>query len=93
MPVHILPALDTIFALSPVAPLPAAIVVTRLETKVASKECALCWSGPVSAAAVVRERAAVFESARPICSRCLVTLEMLAVQFGADLRLSVETSA
>jgi hypothetical protein len=39
----------------------------------------------------VRERSAPDSRPKPICRRCLVTLEMLAVQFGADLRLQLET--
>lgn len=93
MSVHILPALDTIFALSPVSPLPTAIVVTRLESEAHVTECSLCWSGPGHAAASVHERSTMPEAGRLICSRCLVTLEMLAVQYGAELRLAVETSA
>jgi len=30
---------------------------------------------------------------RAICSRCLVTLEMLAAQFDSQLRLLIETPA
>jgi hypothetical protein len=42
----------------------------------------------------VRQRGAVGPGAlKLICSRCLVTLEMLAVQFMPQLRLTVVTAA
>lgn len=90
MSVQLLPALDTAFALSPISPLPTSIMVSRLEAEAPTVECALCWGGPIRAAAIVRERSAEPNSGRLICSRCLVTLEMLAAQFGAELRLTVE---
>ena len=93
MSVSILPALETVFEPSPLFSLPASLVVYRLETDVPATECALCWGGPGPAAAAVRERSASPASARLICSRCLVSLEMLAVQFGPELRLAVETTA
>jgi hypothetical protein len=55
--------------------------------------CALCWVGPGPLAGIVRRDTASAAENRAICSRCLVTLEMLAVQFGFQLRLQVETPA
>jgi hypothetical protein len=55
--------------------------------------CALCWTGPGPLAGSVRRDTANPVEFRAICSRCLVTLEMLAVQFGFQLRLQVETPA
>jgi hypothetical protein len=54
--------------------------------------CALCWAGPEPMAGSVRPIGAPAAS-QPICSRCLVTLEMLATLFDAELRLHVETQA
>ena len=93
MSVNSLPALEAPFILSPVFSLPTSLVVYRLQNNLPATECALCWAGPGPAAAAVRERSASPESARLICHRCLVTVEMLAVQFGAELRLAVETAA
>jgi hypothetical protein len=55
--------------------------------------CALCWIGPGPVAGIVRRDTANPMDARAICSRCLVTLEMLAAQFGPQLRLQFETPA
>jgi hypothetical protein len=58
------------------------LVVTRTEIGAVSGTCALCWSGPGPLAGSVRQRGVVTDSTRRICSRCLVTLEMLALQFA-----------
>jgi hypothetical protein len=58
--------------------------------------CALCWSGPGALAGSVRRGSAgqpYDNTTTGICSRCLVTLEMLAVQFDAELQLHIETPA
>ena len=70
-------------------PLPVGVVVSRLEVHPVHAVCALCWVGPCAVSGVVRERSAFDSPPRFICSRCLVTLEMLAAQFGSDLRLQV----
>jgi hypothetical protein len=71
-------------------PLPVGVVVSR-EAQPVHAACALCWVGPSALPGAVRERAAMDSPPRFICGRCLVTLEMLAAQFGSDLRLQVET--
>lgn len=93
MSVQMLPALDTVFGLSPVFPLPTSVVVSRLEAEAPTAECALCWGGPGRVVAVVRERSSAPESGRLLCSRCLITLEMLAAQFGVELRIAIETTS
>jgi len=55
--------------------------------------CALCWAGPGPLAGIVRRDTANAAEARAICSRCLVTLEMLAAQFDSQLRLQIQTPA
>ena len=55
--------------------------------------CALCWTGPGPLAGIVRRDTANAAEARAICSRCLVTLEMLAAQFDSPVRLQIETPA
>lgn len=57
--------------------------------------CTLCWHGPTFLAGSIHLHgtSACDAAARGICSRCLVTLEMLAVQFDHHLRLQIETSA
>src|SRR5262249_40578456 len=55
--------------------------------------CALGWTGPGPLAGIVRRDTANPAEARAICSRCLVALEMLAAQFGSQLRLQIETPA
>jgi hypothetical protein len=71
--------------------LPSGVVVSRLEADALRATCALCWVGPCDIAGLVSERAAADSLSRPICSRCLVTLEMLALHFGSDLRVQLET--
>jgi hypothetical protein len=71
------------------------LVVTRF-TPGAERHgtCALCWTGPGLMAGSLHQRRATREAEeqRPICSRCLVSLEMLAVQFVSHLQLSIETA-
>jgi hypothetical protein len=55
--------------------------------------CALCWIGPERLAGIVRPDTTNPADGRAICSRCLVTLEMLAAQFDSQLRLLIETPA
>jgi hypothetical protein len=77
-----------------VYPLPVGVAVSRLDTlPPIQAPCALCWVGPGGVAGLVLERSAPDARPRPICSRCLVTLEMLAAQFGPDLRLQIEPPA
>jgi hypothetical protein len=75
-----------------VSPLPVGVAVSRLEQYPVQAPCALCWVGPADVAGLVLERSAPDARPKPICSRCLVTLEMLAAQFGSDVRLQVETT-
>jgi hypothetical protein len=77
----------------PLSRLPVGLVVSRIESNTVHAVCALCWVGPCQLLGEVRERSEPAAAARPICSRCLVTLEMLAVQFGHGLRLQVDTPA
>jgi len=78
-------------------PIGAAVVVTRFADRTEHGTCALCWTGPAPLAGSVRRRDIAFPTsdvdARNICSRCLVTLEMLAVQFDTELQLHIETPA
>lgn len=85
-------------ATAPTRPRQASLVVSRLERAHSRYgTCALCWAGPCPLDGSLRRE----ESANPgaetheqsICSRCLVTLEMLAVQFEPNLRLRVDTPA
>jgi hypothetical protein len=71
------------------------LVVSRFAMGAERGTCALCWTGPGPLAGSVRRQAATDAEAEPkgICGRCLVTLEMLAVQFEPQLRLCVETPA
>jgi hypothetical protein len=72
------------------------LVVSRFDVTAAARgTCALCWSGPEQLAGSVHRRGSVFteDDAKGICNRCLVTLEMLAVQFEPELRLQIETPA
>jgi hypothetical protein len=72
----------------------SAIIVERTSrTSAEHGTCALCWTGPEPLAGTVRRAIANAAEARAICSRCLVTLEMLAVQFDSQLQLRIETSA
>jgi hypothetical protein len=81
-------------AATPTRPEDVALVVTRFEAGAQRGTCALCWTGPSAMAGSVRQRGALGpDAARPICSRCLVTLEMLAVQFVPHVRLCIETPA
>jgi hypothetical protein len=83
-------------ASAPAQPPHVTLVVSRFDiTTVEHGTCALCWSGPGQLAGSVHRRgsAATDDDARGICSRCLVTLEMLAVQFEPQLRLQIETPA
>jgi hypothetical protein len=74
-------------------PLEPTLIICRDEPSRASARgvCALCWSGPGPLAGSVRQHNE--DTLRAICSRCLVTLEMLAVQFDPQLRLRIETPA
>jgi hypothetical protein len=79
-------------AAAPARPADVALVVTRLPAGAERGTCALCWTGPGPLAGSVRQRATrADDAALTICSRCLVTLEMLAVQFAPHVRLCVET--
>jgi len=78
----------------PAGPVGSTILVERTSRNSAEHgTCALCWTGPGPLAGIVRRDTANPVEARAICSRCLVTLEMLAAQFGSQLRLQVETPA
>jgi hypothetical protein len=81
-------------AAAPVRPMHVDLLVTRF-TAGAEREgtCALCWTGPGLMAGSVHHCSGTTPTDidRPICSRCLVSLEMLAVQFAPNLRLSIET--
>lgn len=79
-------------ATAPDQPDDSTVVVERFATPAEHGTCALCWSGPLQMAGTVHRLGAAAEH-RPICSRCMVTLEMLAVQFDSTLRLHIETSA
>lgn len=84
-------------ATAPTRPGEASLVVSRLDAAHAAHgTCALCWTGPGPLAGVLRRRVPANQanaqaSEQAICSRCLVTLEMLAVQFEADMHLRIET--
>jgi hypothetical protein len=91
--VYILPALDAARHASSVSPLPAELVVSRLDSELGRDTCSLCWVGPSPLAGTVRKLWEPDASARLICSRCLVTLEMLAVQFGPDVCLQMAAAA
>jgi hypothetical protein len=71
------------------------VVVERASRNSAEHStCALCWTGPRPMAGSVRRDTANAAEASAICSRCLVTLEMLAAaQFDFPLRLQIETPA
>jgi hypothetical protein len=77
---------------APAEPLEPMLIVSRDESTTRHGVCALCWSGPGPLAGSVCPRHAPDQS-KAICSRCLVTLEMLAVQFDPQLRLHIETPA
>jgi hypothetical protein len=80
----------------PAQPPHITLVVSRFDVATAARgTCALCWSGPEQLAGAVHRRGstATDDAAKGICSRCLVTLEMLAVQFEPHLRLQIETPA
>lgn len=68
----------------------SSIVVSRLTQPVAYRTCALCWVGPCQLVGAVHRRAEPVSTAKPICSRCLVTFEMVAVQFGHHLRMRLD---
>jgi hypothetical protein len=55
--------------------------------------CALCWTGSGPLPGIVCRDTGNSADAIAICSECLVTLEMLTVQFGSRLRLHIEASA
>jgi len=85
-------------AAAPSRPLEASLVVYRVDSaQTTYGTCALCWAGPCQLAGSVRRRdpadRAAESTEQAICSRCLVTLEMLAVQFEPNLRLRVDTPA
>jgi hypothetical protein len=89
---------DPELALAAARPFGAAVIVARYtDDHIEHGTCALCWTGPAPMAGSVRRRDRVFAAgdaaARNICSRCLVTLEMLAVQFDTELQLHIETPA
>ena len=77
---------------APARPDEVALVVTRSSDNTpAHGTCALCWTGPGPLAGSVAQRGAREQDATlSICSRCLVTLEMLAVQFVPHLHLCIE---
>jgi hypothetical protein len=83
-------------ASAPAQPPHVTLVVSRFDGATAPRgTCALCWSGPEQLAGSVHRRgsAATNDDSKGICNRCLVTLEMLAVQFVPQLRLQIETPA
>jgi hypothetical protein len=81
-------------ASAPAQPLDVTLVVSRFASAPEHGTCALCWSGPGPLVGSIRRRGAVNDDdLKDVCSRCLVTLEMLAVQFEPDLRLQIETPA
>lgn len=89
---------DPELALAAARPIGAAVIVARYsDDHMERGTCALCWTGPAPMAGSVRRRDTVLPAgdpaARNICSRCLVTLEMLAVQFDTELQLHIETPA
>lgn len=89
---HNLNNIGGLHLVAPVAsPAPVAVTVSRLAPQPVHAACALCWVGPRALAGVVHERSDSDSPPRFICDRCLVTLEMLAAQFGPDLHLQVET--
>jgi hypothetical protein len=78
---------------APARPVEVELVVTR-HSAPAHGTCALCWTGPGPLAGNVAPRdASQIDAALAICSRCLVTLEMLAVQFVPHLHLCIEPPA
>jgi len=79
-------------AAAPVGPQDVSLVVERTP-RAEFGTCALCWSGPQPLAGRVRQVPTRSDAVRQVCSRCMVTLEMLAVQFVPHLRLAIETSA
>ena len=81
-------------AAAPTPPLEPSLVVSRLDpVHVVYGTCTLCWTGPCELAGSVRTRTPADSTEKTICSRCLVTFEMLAVQFEPNLRLRVDTPA
>jgi hypothetical protein len=77
-----------------VRPFGNTIVVERTSPNSAEHgTCALCWTGPGPLAGIVRRDTANAAEARAICSRCLVTFEMLAAQFDSRLDLHIEAPA
>lgn len=84
-------------ALATARPVRAAVVVARYTDRIEHGTCALCWTGPAPMAGSVRRRNTGLPAGdvdvRNICSRCLVSLEMLAVQFDTELQLHIETLA
>jgi hypothetical protein len=84
-------------AATPARPQEASLLVSRFSSdSELHGTCALCWAGPCQLAGSVRRHPvnSLDDAAeRGICSRCLVTLEMLAVQFEPQLRLRVDTPA
>jgi hypothetical protein len=81
-------------AAAPTPPLQASLVVSRLDrAHVTYGTCSLCWAGPGELAGSVQRHAPTDGTEQAICSRCLVTLEMLAVQFEPNLRLRIDTPA
>ena len=83
-------------ASAPAQPPHVTLVVLRFDVTTAPRgTCALCWSGPEQLAGSVHRRGktATDDDAKGICNRCLVALEMLAVQFEPHVRLQIETPA
>jgi hypothetical protein len=81
-------------AASPTPPLEPSLVVSRVDrAHVVYGTCSLCWTGPCELAGNVQRHLLADATEQAICSRCLVTLEMLAVQFEPNLRLRVDTPA
>jgi hypothetical protein len=81
-------------SVDPAGPFGSTIIVERTSRNSAEHgTCALCWIGPGPLAGIVRRDTANAAEAKAICSRCLVTLEMLAAQFDSQLRLQIDTPA
>jgi hypothetical protein len=77
-------------ASAPAQPPHVTLIVSRLDGAPQHGTCALCWSGPGELVGSVHRRG-THDLNKGVCSRCLVTLEMLAVQFEPELRLQIET--
>ncbi len=70
------------------------IIVERASCNFAEHgTCALCWTGPGPLAGSMRRDTANAAEVSAICSRCLVTLELLAARFDSQVQLRIETPA